>query len=74
MMMGLCEVTREGKFEQKGDPRVLYSVMMAIRMQIILGAGYMTLASTKIAVRYCAVRRQFSTIEGSKVERRVIDY
>lgn len=32
MMMGLCEVSRDGDFELKGDPRVLYSVMMAIRM------------------------------------------
>lgn len=32
MMMGLCEFSREGKFKLKGDPRVLYSVMMAIRM------------------------------------------
>ena len=35
MMMGMCEVSRDGEFSLKGDPRVLYSVMMAIRMQII---------------------------------------
>lgn len=32
MMMGLVDVTRDGEFSLKGDPRVLYSVMMAIRM------------------------------------------
>lgn len=35
MMMGLCELSRDGEFSLNGDPRVLYSVMMAIRMQII---------------------------------------
>jgi len=25
-------------------------------------------------VRYCSVRRQFATVEGSDIERRVIDY
>ena len=74
MMMGLCNVSREGEFELRGDPRVLYSVMMAIRMQIIWSAGIMTLAATQIAVRYCSVRRQFATVEGSDIERRVIDY
>ena len=46
MMMGMCEVSREGEFELKGDPRVLYSVMMAIRMQIIWVSGIITLTAT----------------------------
>ena len=74
LMMGLCEVSREGQFQEIGDRRILYSVMMAARMQIIQSAGNSTLASTQIAVRYCSVRRQFSTVEGSSMERRVIDY
>ena len=74
MMMGLVNVSRDGEFSVSGDPRVLYSVMMAIRMQIIWGAGVLSLASTRIAIRYCSVRRQFSTQENSREERRVIDY
>jgi len=74
MMMGMCEVSREGDFSLKGDPRVLYSVMMAIRMQLIWSSGIFTLTSAKIAIRYCAVRRQFSTQEGTRDERKVIDY
>ncbi len=39
MLMGLCEVSKEGDFSIKGDPRVLYSVMMGIRMLIVSGMG-----------------------------------
>ena len=74
MLMGLCEVNREGEFTVIGDPRVLYSVMMAIRMQIVSSAGLVTMWSTQTAIRYCCVRRQFSTIQGSRDERKVIDY
>jgi len=75
MLMGLCEVSKEGEVSLKGDMRVLYSVMMAIRMMIVklVGSSYMGQAS-KIAIRYCCVRRQFSTLQGSKEERKVIDY
>lgn len=74
MLMKLCEVSREGEFSIKGDPRVLYSVMMAIRMQIVQYSGISTMLATQIAVRYCCVRRQFSTLQGVKDERKVIDY
>ncbi len=74
MMMGLCDVTKEGEFSIKGDPRVLYSVMMAIRMQIVQYAGIVAMSGVQIAMRYCSVRRQFSTVPGNKDERKVIDY
>ena len=61
MLMGLCEVSKEGEMSIKGDPRVLYSVMMSIRMLIVSGMGYFSLMATKIAMRYCSVRRQFSS-------------
>jgi len=35
MLMGLCEVSKEGELSLKGDVRVLYSVMMGIRMLIV---------------------------------------
>ena len=31
MMMGICSLSREGKFKVKGDPRVMYTTMMLIR-------------------------------------------
>lgn len=75
MLMGLCEVNKEGDFGIKGDPRVLYSVMMGIRMLIVSGMGpFYNLQATRNAIRYCTVRRQFSTQQGTKEERKVIDY
>ena len=35
MLMGLTEVSKDGKVSRKGDPRVLYSVMMGIRTLIV---------------------------------------
>ena len=57
MMMKLCEVSREGDFSVTGDPRVLYSVMMAIRMAIVGWAGITTMVATQTTLRYCCVRR-----------------
>lgn len=75
MLMGLCEVNKEGELSLKGDARVLYSVMMAIRMLIVQSVGpFFTLQATRNAIRYCCVRRQFSTQQGTKEERKVIDY
>ena len=75
MLMGLCQVAADGKLTKKGDPRVLYSVMMGIRMLIVQSQGIIyTMPATRNAIRYCTVRRQFSTQEGSREERKVIDY
>ena len=74
MLMGLCEVNKEGEFTLKGDPRVLYSVMMYIRMLIIKECGNITMCSAQIAMRYAAVRRQFSTQVGNKEERTILNY
>lgn len=35
MLMGLCEVSADGDLTMKGDLRVLYSVMMSIRLLIV---------------------------------------
>jgi len=62
MLMGLCEVSKEGELSMKGDLRVLYSVMMGIRMLIVQSMGlFFTILPTRNAIRYCIVRRQFST-------------
>lgn len=75
MLMGLCEVSKEGELSLKGDVRVLYSVMMGIRMLIVQSMGaYFTIQGARNAIRYCCVRRQFSTQQGTKDERKVIDY
>ena len=35
MLMGVCELSREGNFKVIGDLRTLYTVMMHIRVMII---------------------------------------
>lgn len=72
--MKFCHVDKEGNFELRGDIRVLYSVMMFIRVMLIRTAGWSFQAALTIAIRYAAVRRQFSTLENSKKERRLLDY
>ena len=57
MLMGLCEVNKEGELSLIGDPRVLYSVMMYIRMLFIAECGSFTMLGSLIGLRYCAVRR-----------------
>ena len=58
MLMGLCEVSREGEMSLRGDMRVLYSVMMSIRMLIVSACGpVFTMLATRNAIRYCCVRR-----------------
>lgn len=70
MLMGLCEISKQGEFSIKGDARVLYSTMMGIRMLIVQSIGpYFTMQAARNAIRYCCVRRQFSTLEGTKEER-----
>lgn len=58
MLMGLCEVSKDGELSLKGDPRVLYSVMMGIRLSIVVSIGpSFTLQAAKKSIRYCCVRR-----------------
>lgn len=75
MMMGICSLSREGKFEVKGDARVMYTTMMLIRQDIVTWFCPMgSLQALKLAIRYGAVRRQFHTVKGQAVERKVLDY
>ena len=74
MLMRFCHVDREGKFEVRGDIRVLYSTMLYIRVMLIKTSAKFLFNALTIALRYAAVRRQFSTLPDSKQERRLIDY
>lgn len=74
MLMGLCNVSKEGKVSLKGDPRVLYSVMMYIRMLIVKECGNLTMCGNTIALRYLSVRRQFATQMENPQERTIINY
>lgn len=39
MLMGLIDVNKEGEVSLMGEPRVLYSTMMGIRMLIVNSVG-----------------------------------
>jgi len=43
-----------------GDPRILYTVMLEIRMWILVAGWKWTAFALMISTRYSAVRRQFS--------------
>ena len=68
------EITREGDFELKSDPRLLYSIMSAMRLSITFGSCFHMLRAATVAVRYAVCRRQFSSQPGTKVERKLLDY
>ena len=73
MLMGFAEVSKDGKFNKKGDLRVLYTVMMYIRMLLCKDATAATWPSVLFGIRYAVLRRQFSTQTGSE-ERKIMDY
>ena len=68
------EITREGEFELKSDPRLLYMIMSKTRLSIIQGSAYALLYGGLVATRYAVCRRQFSNQTGTKEERKLLDY
>ena len=57
MLMGIAEISKEGEFSIKGDTRVLYSIMMVIRMNIVSDCTLANFFNLRTALRYAAVRR-----------------
>lgn len=74
MLMGIASLSKEGELSINGDPKVLYTTMMLIRLCIVCDSPNIAITALKIAFRYGAVRRQFATIKGEKHERKIIDY
>ncbi|KHG20798.1 Peroxisomal acyl-coenzyme A oxidase 1 -like protein [Gossypium arboreum] len=74
MLMGVSQVTREGKFMQSDVPRQLvYGTMVYVRQKIVADASCALSRAVCIATRYSAVRRQFGSHNGGP-ETQVIDY
>lgn len=48
---------RDGQLALQGDPRVLFTIMLGIRMWMICSAWKFTAVASLIAGRYAAVRR-----------------
>lgn len=68
MLMKYVSVERDGTFSIQGDTRVLYSVMMDIRVQLIHHSCFTMNRALLIALRYSCVRRQFKNTSGSRQE------
>jgi acyl-CoA oxidase len=66
MMKRFCVIDKDGGFEMKGDPRLVYKIMINSRLSLLKGSSLMLYRSCQIATRYAAVRRQFSTVPGTK--------
>ncbi|GMJ15075.1 acyl-CoA oxidase 1 [Hibiscus trionum] len=74
MLMGVSQVTREGKYMQSDVPRQLvYGTMVYVRQKIVADASSALSRAVCIATRYSAVRRQFGSQNGGP-ETQVIDY
>ena len=74
MLSRFTEITKEGDFELKSDPRLLYQIMSLTRLVIIKGCAFNLFRSGMVAIRYSVCRRQFSNQKESKEERKLLDY
>lgn len=74
MLCRFVHITKEGDFELRGNPKALYQTMVEIRYQIVGGAGHALRKALIIGLRYAVCRRQFSTLPGTKQERKILDY
>jgi acyl-CoA oxidase len=75
MLMKYKQVSPEGVYTEapKEFSKVGYSTMVYIRASIVEGAARTLARACTIAIRYSAVRRQFSDEDG-EAERQVLDY
>ena len=74
LLSRFSRMSKEGEFSVSGDPRVAYSAMMLIRIQLLEATpGFMS-KGLAIALRYITSRSQFKTLPNSKDERKIIDY
>jgi len=74
LFMRFVEVDRKGSFRVKGDLRILYSIMVRIRLGMVHESHKYLSKGLTIAGRYAVVRRQFANLPEKKVERKLLDY
>ena len=74
MLSRFFYVNRKGEIEIRGNPKAVYATMVGIRTQLVFNAGGCLRRALLIGIRYAACRRQFTTIPGAKVERKLLDY
>ncbi|KNG43956.1 acyl-CoA oxidase [Stemphylium lycopersici] len=78
MLSRYAEVSDEtGALIRTGHPAVVYGSLTFVRGQIIMHASLVLARAVTVAVRYCAIRRQFKdrdSINPSDEEMKVLDY
>ena len=57
MLSRFVNIEKDGSFELKGDPRMVYQIMVQTRMMIIVGAAVTLWRGLTIATRYAVCRR-----------------
>jgi len=57
MLNRFTNLDKDGEFEVLGDLRIIYAVMMLIRLQIVAGVPSYLAGACKIGVRYAVCRR-----------------
>eukprot|EP00455_Lapot_gusevi_P026012 TRINITY_DN2745_c0_g1_i5.p1 TRINITY_DN2745_c0_g1~~TRINITY_DN2745_c0_g1_i5.p1 ORF type:complete len:699 (+),score=206.55 TRINITY_DN2745_c0_g1_i5:61-2157(+) len=60
MLMRFAEVSRDGTYTLKGNQKLMYASMVFLRVWIVESAAIHLARAATIAIRYSAVRRQFS--------------
>ena len=74
LLSRFMSIDKDGEFKMKADPRMIYQIMSQTRLMIIFGAAMNLHRAAMVATRYGACRRQFSTLKGTKRERKLLDY
>jgi acyl-CoA oxidase len=78
MLMRYVNVDKEGQLNMQGNPKVLYSVMMYTRLQLLTQSMNNLTRALTVGIRYGIVRTQFRNYKdpttGKLVERKIIDY
>lgn len=64
MLQRFLAIDRDGSVSMGDNPKIMYSIMMNTRVEIILGTKLGFAALLTIALRYSVVRRQFRNISG----------
>ena len=63
MLMRYVSIDKSGDIEIRGNPKIVYSTMMATRLHLMTSQVYYVAKSCLIAIRYGIVRTQFKTLK-----------
>eukprot|EP00057_Strongylocentrotus_purpuratus_P007734 XP_011662208.1 PREDICTED: peroxisomal acyl-coenzyme A oxidase 1-like [Strongylocentrotus purpuratus] len=73
MLMKYAEVTHDGVYNRRGNPKLTYGSMILVRTKIVEAASYEIGKAVTVATRYSVIRRQGS-IDKNGPEVPILDY